>query len=212
MKTNIQPKRLPLREWAKLDDLRQELEKEAKAENFVGVADCIHKIIELTTGAQSENDFWMDDMQLFIESLRVNAPVKPFPILESKQKGKPLPWEYSGRTWYFWLHTLARKYGWAETEIAKMDIDDCIGLYQEIVADDQAEREWQNSLSEVSYAYNKTTKTSKLVELPKPDWMKPAPQKSQPVKTSPMPTKAMPMGVVFNLDETTPQKVQSHEG
>jgi len=194
-------RRLTLKGWTTLDDLRKELEEHAKAQEFVQAAALVRKIIQLSTGKKPRNKFWLDDALLFIEILSVNSPKKDFPILTSKQQGKPLPWEYSGRMWYFWLNTLAKKYGWSEVEIAKMDIDDCIGLYQEIVADEQYEREWQNSLSEVAYAYNKSTKTSKLVELPKPDWMRPAPKKAQPVKTVSMPARAVPMGVVLALDE-----------
>lgn len=205
-------KRLPLKEWAYMDDLRREMEEQAQEGNLRGVTDIVHKIIALSTGETPSNDFWLDDMELFVKALEANAPRKPFPILTSKTKGKPLPWEYAGRTWYFWLNVFARKYGWSETEIAVMDIDDCIGLYQEIVADDHFEKEWQNSLSEVSYQYNTATKTSKLVELPRPDWMRPTPNKSQTVKTSMMPANAVPQGVVINLDEQQPKKVESNEG
>lgn len=191
------PRRLPLRGWAAIDNIRRKIEDSV----WSAVPSLVHQIIELTTGHKPNNDFWLDDMKLFVKSLEMNMPTKKFPILETKEKSDPMPWEYPERSWYFWENLFASHYGWEEKVIAELDIDTCIGLYQEIIIDQQLGQEWQASLSEVSYTYDKSSKTSRLQKLPRPNWMLRTAGEAKPIKTFMMPAIAAPMGVVINLDE-----------
>jgi hypothetical protein len=124
-----------------------------------------------------------------------------FPILTSKDKQKPLPWEYDGRTWYFWLNTFAEHYGWDDERVGNMDIDTAIGLYQEIQIEEQLKSEFTYGLSEVAYVYDKNTKKSRFSPLPRPQWMLGIAPKDKPVKTYPMPAIALPKGNIVFLDD-----------
>ena len=192
-------RRLPLRGWASLDDLRRSIQNKAEEGNWSAVPELIHQTNELC-GASDREAFWLDVVEVYNKILQANLPTKDFPILQAKEKGKPLPWEYSGRSWYFWLHLFASSYGWSTGQIGNLDIDTAIALFQEIETDSQLEKEWQWGLSEVSYSYDKATKRSRFNSLPRPSWMRPAVGAPKPVKTERMPANAVPMGVVINLD------------
>ena len=193
-------RRLTLRGWAALDDLRRSIEKRAEEGNWYAVPELIHQTIELCTPSDRE-EFWLDTVQLYNQVLEANVTIKKFPVLSTKEKAKKLPWEYEGRSWYFWLNLFAGHYGWNAGQVGRMDIDAAIGLYQEILLDEQMSQEWQWGLSEMAYPYNKSTKTSRFSPLPRPDWMKGVAGPPKPVKTEKMPAVMLPMGLVINLDE-----------
>ena len=202
-----EPRRLTLKGWAAIDDLGRSIDNAVKEGNWSAIPDLIIQIVLLTVEVPNVNKmFWMDIAGLYGKALEVNHPTKKFPILTSKEKGKPLPWEYEGRSWYYWLNLFAMNYGWNDEQVGVLDIDSAIGLYQEITIDQQLTNEWEWGLSEVSYVYNKSTKKSHYQPLPRPDWMRRIVGKPQPVKTYKMPVAMMPAGVVINLDETPPTK------
>lgn len=195
------PCRLTLKGWAAMEDLEREIDLAAKEGNWSAIPDLIYKIIELDLKKVDKTLTWMDSVKIFHKILELNSPAKDFPMLHSREKGKPMPWEYQGRAWYFWLHLFAQAYGWSEKEVAKMNIDDAVGLYQEIIIEDQLNKEWDWGLSEISYEYNKTTKKSHFKPLPRPDWMRGIVGKPKPVKTVRVAKSALPVGEVINLDE-----------
>ncbi len=80
-------------------------------------------------------------------------------------------WGYRGRFWYFYSHLLASAYGWSAEYIAKMRVKDALAYIQEILAQEQMRREFEWSTSENAYAYDKNSKTSRFVPLPRPTWM-----------------------------------------
>lgn len=195
------PRRLTLRGWAAMDDLYRQIKSRAEDGEWFLVPELVFKILELNSKKVDRDLFWADVVQNFNDFLELNSPRKEFPILTSREKSKTMPWEYPGRSWYFWLNLFAKTYGWSEEKIASLDIDDAIGLYQEAIIEEQLEREWQWGLSEIAYEYNKSTKKSHLKALPRPDWMKAVVGKPKPVKTRLIHKDAMPIGMVVNLDE-----------
>lgn len=141
---------------------------------------------------------WIEIAQAQNAVVILNNVTKDFPILRgSGQEEKVQPWEYDGRSWYFWLNLFASNYGWNESTIAEMEVDTAIGLYQEITISDQMRQEWEWGLSEVSYSYNSSTKQSEFRSLPRPDWMKPIIPKELPVIR--MRKDMLPMGNIIDL-------------
>lgn len=196
--SKISPNRLPLKGWAILDDLKKQIKDSANPDITCNL---ILESIELAITERPNWDevFWMDASELFIGASTVNQPTIKFPILTSKAKGDELPWEYPGRSWFFWLNVFAKQYGWDESAIAALDIDTAIALYQEITVDEQTGREWQWGMSENAYSYNASTKKSKFVPLERPDWMAVA-AKPRKVKKIKIRADMLPSGNVISLD------------
>jgi len=94
-----------------------------------------------------------------------------FSILRFGQKGHVVPWDYPDRARILWVHQLGRAYGWTAEEILNLWPEDAIGLLQEIVADEQFDREFSHSLSELSYTWNKQGQ-GKYRPLDRPGWMR----------------------------------------
>lgn len=206
-KKQVNPRRLTLRGWAAIDDLRRDIEKASRENDWSAVPEFIFKTVELC-GEVDRNSDWQIVAELYTKIVELNQPTKKFPVLTTREKGKEMPWEYSGRSWYFWLNLFAKNYGWDMDKIGEMDIDDAIGLFQEIQIDSQMQQEWEYGLSELAYPYNPSTKKSHFKALPRPDWMKPIMGKSVPVKERKIHRDAMPAGTIINLDEQPPNIVQ----
>ena len=118
---------------------------------------------------------WYEITRAFKEIYQINIPSINFPMLRKrikKETNEEIGWEYPGRTWYVWLHLLANEYGWNINYIEHLDIDDGIALLQEILVNDQLNKEWEWSRSEFAYSYNQNTKTSKFIPLERPEWMR----------------------------------------
>jgi hypothetical protein len=170
-----------LKEWLALEEIRAKIIGAAgSGKDYAEVSAAVRNYISAASSVEYKDTVWYETLQNFENALSANLPTHFFPLLKSKEKGKVMPWEYEGRTWYYWLHLFSKEYGWTEAQIAKLDIDTAIGLLQEIVISEQVEHEWQWSMTEIAYPYNKNTKKSEFQELPRPDWMKkivPAPKK-----------------------------------
>ncbi len=200
-------RRLTLRGWAAMEDLQKRIKDSSQEGNWSEISDLVFQTIELCQKLDRDS-FWVDAVETYNKVLQLNQPTKNIPILTSKEKSKPMPWEYQGRAWYFWLNLFAKAYGWDAEKVGALDIDDAVALYQEIVIDEQLEKEWNWGLSEISYEYNKTTKKSVFRPLPRPDWMKRVIGKPQPVRERKIHSSAVPAGIIINLDETAPDKIQ----
>jgi hypothetical protein len=107
---------------------------------------------------------------------------KPLPLLEAPPNKKKVDWEYEGRTWSYFSHILADAYGWTLEYIGSMDVNEALGHIQEILTNDFLNQEFQHSLSELSYEYNKSTKKSYYKPLTRPYWMRPASKPTQVVR------------------------------
>lgn len=167
--------RLKLRNWLKLNDLYGKILSAVDVDELV---DYIDKYISTALGGFNiEETPWMETAYIMQEIQKANLPTLDFPSLKGKlpKKESKIVWDYDGRTWYIWLHAFSKEYGWSPEYIAEMDVDDAFGLMQEILIDDQLEREWDWQLSEIAYPYDKSTKKSKFKPLERPFWMKKVP-------------------------------------
>ena len=186
-----------------MEDIRRKIDHEAEWGRWSLIPDLIFQSINICTEKDTDHQdsFWIDVVELYNKAIEANSPRKILPILTSREKSKPMPWEYEGRTWYFWLNLFAKSYGWDTEKIGALDIDDAIALYQEIVIDEQLENEWDWGLSEISYEYVPSTKKSKFRPLPRPSWMLGvAPQAKKPEKKIKILKKMLPQGNVVSLD------------
>jgi hypothetical protein len=117
---------------------------------------------------------WFEILYLYNYSRKINTPTK-IPLLEEKKKSKkedkPVGWDYAGRNWHYWSHLLAKEYGWELQYISGMDVDVALAHIQEILTDEQLNREFIWGTSEIAYPYNSSTKQSKFSPLKRPYFM-----------------------------------------
>lgn len=123
-----------------------------------------------------------------------------FAMLSTKQKaGKNVPWDHAQRLKTVWIHSLASAYNWSKTEIENLVVEEAIGYSQEIHADEQIEREFQHSLSEVAYPYDQASKTQRYKPLTRPLWMVKRDRKELITKLD---KRMLPVGKVVHEDST----------
>ncbi len=116
---------------------------------------------------------WLEIVTTIAEIEALNAVGVDFAVLRDfgERGSKPVPWEYSKRTRYLWVHLLASAYHWTREAIENLWPPEAIAFMQEIFAEDQYEREFLHSISEVAYQYDQATKKNKFVPLARPAWM-----------------------------------------
>ncbi len=165
--------RASLYKWLQIEEIKENLfsaVEESRHDDFL-----THLYRYLSTAEDVERDWsefpWLRIRDIFLEIEETNAPTKPFPILRSAKESEST-WGYEGRTWYFWLNLFSYNYGWSIDYIKRLDIDDAIGLLQEILLGEQGDRDFIWSTTEVAYEYNKSTKKSTLKLLDRPEWMR----------------------------------------
>lgn len=95
----------------------------------------------------------------------------PFMAGDNKPKIDTIPYDYNDRNWALWIHKLASRYSWTREQIFNLWPEEAACYIQEILVSEFQEYEEVRVLSEVSYKYDKSTKTNKYIDLPKPNWM-----------------------------------------
>jgi hypothetical protein len=192
-----------LKDWLVLEELRAKI-LEAADKNYAEVSAAVRKYLSVASSIEYQETVWYQTVKDFESVLQANLPLHSFSLLKSREKHEKMPWEYEGRTWYFWLHIFSKNYGWSEDQIANLDIDTAIGLLQEILITEQEEHEWQWSLTEIAYPYNQNTKKGEFHELPRPDWMRKIVAIPQKVRIE---RELIPMGRVIgeNYESETPK-------
>jgi len=193
-----QPK---LKKWLELEDIKNKLVEAVEHKNYDEVADLLCSYVSTAVDLESRNEFWFDIANIF-ESYLILCTPRRIPIL-TKSGGEEIPWDYEGREWYFWLHKLSSKYGWYPKYIEKMNFNDAISLMQEIAVEEQLEKEWEWSLSELSYSYNTTTKKSDYKPLSRPAWMRIGTKltDTRPEKPVKILKSMLPAGIVIHLKD-----------
>lgn len=212
-KTKYSVTRPKLREWLSIEKIRTKAIESAEKRDSKFVDHLLSYLSALLHIPISniENKPWYEVVEGYYLSSIECSPKLDLSIISSSRKPKdapdamPDPWEYDERTWYSWCNMLSKAYGWNIQYNAELDVDDAIALIQEISLEDQFEKEWEWSLTEVAYEYNKSTKKSKLRTLPRPDWMKRASRFVADEIKKPKPVASVkpsfvPVGVVL-LDE-----------
>lgn len=196
-----------------MEGLRQELDTATSKHDFNLIFSSMVKFIEVAvspspSGVEWDKVPWYEFLEIYSKAIEINSPKLEFPILRgSGGDTKKQPWEYEGRSWYFWFNLFAKNYGWSEDEIANLDIDDALGLYQELQIDDQMDKEWEWGLSEIAYPYDASTKKQKYKPLQRPNWMMPMVPKQLPVVR--MKKSHLPMGNIIDLQELERERKKS---
>jgi len=169
----MKAQRLCIRDWFHLEAIKDEYK--AKRISFL---DFVIQVVDL--GTIEEIDYkreeWNDVLLVYQDILQLNFP-KHIPIFRTppqEQKKEPeLPWNYAGRNWYEFLHTISSNFHWDIDTVSALDIDDGMALIQEIRVNEHLSREWEWSLSENSIGYDEATKKSKYIRYPYPYFMLP---------------------------------------
>ena len=102
-----------------------------------------------------------------------------------------------------WLHLFAKAYGWSSEYIANLEIEDGVALLQEIIVDNQLQREWEWGMNEMAYPYNQMTKKSEFKPLDRPSWMQ---KKYEAPKKIKIPIHLIPLGNVITHKQYEPTK------
>ena len=157
----------------------------------------------------AKNLHWRYLLFVFLYTSYLCVPSKDLPLLKpSKEKKDKEPWDYDGRSWFMYAHIIARNYGWTMEYIANMNIDHAFAIIQEIITDEQLDREFMWSMSDKSYIYDVKTKSGKPNPLNRPYWMK---EKVAPPKKISIPASMLPMGVSYeSLPEEFRPKTTIH--
>ena len=193
-----------LKKWIELEDIRGKIIEAAEAEDIDEISSliCSHvsAALDLPLDIVSSAS-WIEIAIAYNSITLMCMPKYNFALMKTKIKEEKVVWDYDGRTFYVWADMIAGKYGWNLDYISSMDFDESLALVQEILVNDQLEREWQYGLSELAYPYNPSTKKSEFKPLPRPDWMK-----GQGTSKALEPTKIrkdmMPVGAVMRMDGT----------
>lgn len=184
------------RKWILLE---QQKEKIINAVDEMG--NFPNEVFQFLSTALGVSSVWYDcaDWELLIRAFYLELSKSPnldLPITTpSNEKQKDEAWDYPSRTWHIYSHLLAKTYGWALEYISQLQVEEALAKIQEIMTDEQLDREFEYGLSEMAYHYDKSTKTSKFVPLPRPHWMRPA-VKPQAIPRFKIPVNMLPMGVV----------------
>lgn len=115
---------------------------------------------------------WDLSFLLFSLALNKSSPKSGLPLLRpSKQKDHKETWDYEGRGYALYIHLIARAYGWTEKQICNLNLDTALALVQEIITDEQLDREFLWGMSENSYSYDAKTKVGRAIPLERPYFM-----------------------------------------
>jgi len=166
--------RLKLRKWLDFEKSQEAITKTVEDKNAEEYARHLYILISTVLNIPIEGLLdapWYETSEAYVVITNLNR-VKEIPLLKSDpSKPTKIPWEYDGRSWFWWVNLFAKNYGWTQTVVEDLDIDDAVSLLQEILVGEQLDKEWQWDISEIAYPYNTTTKKSEYKPLPRPAWM-----------------------------------------
>ena len=201
-----------LRAWLELEEIYADIVEAAASRDRERFVSSLYSYVSVAFSVPIETLQecpWYEITRAITKMFNLNHPSFEFPMLFRKTKEKinhkitEEGWEYPGRTWYIWLHALAKEYGWSIEYIENLHLDDGIALLEEILLDGQFEREFQWSMSQNAYSYDENTKQSKFNALDRPEWMRPVPKPEVKVQ---MKKSDLPAGVVLRWDRDEPEK------
>jgi hypothetical protein len=117
-----------------------------------------------------------------------------FEATQEKKKNDTMSWDYDSRSLHLYSHLLAKEYGWKLEYIYNLKLNYALPLIQEILLDEQLEKEFQWTMSERSAYYDDKSKTTKANPLPRPNWMQKHIDPAKELKVVKIPTNMMPVG------------------
>jgi len=126
-------------------------------------------------------------------------------FMSEKKKEKDEPWDYDTREWHLYIHMLAKEYGWTIEYISNLKVEDALSKIQEILIDEQLEREFLWTMSDRSSYWDDRTKTAKTNPLPRPDWMNRHIELEKEVRKTIVPVGMIPAGRSLTVEEIIAQ-------
>lgn len=193
--------RVKFRKWTELEDLRDRIIRAADE----GANEFPDKFIAYLSAAldiekeKAETLSWMDCVLLFYAIFDANLPPSYLPLTDapiSEQKSPKVAWDYPGRIWFLYAHILSKEYGWNLEYIGELEIDTALSLIQEILTQEQLDKEFLWGMSEIAYPYSEATKKNKFQPLTRPYWMLPT---AEPIKKFRIPKSMLPQGIVIDM-------------
>ena len=170
--------------------------------NVLKAVEAVLSFIE-AGGLDYQNSYMVEVLEsLFIihealDQIFKNLPPALQPVSKKKDT-PPVPWEYPEMGYVSWIHQLAKNYHWDRETILNLDPLEAAWYIQEIKTDEVFDREWQYSLSELAYAYDKTSGKSRFIPLSRPEWMQPVKPVEVPIIK--IPAKFLPVGHIVDLE------------
>lgn len=195
-----------LRAWLVLEDIQSKISKAAKAGDKDEFVSSLYSYVSTAFSIpveELEQCYWLDiatayAQGLALDNLNSNLPLIK-PILDKRPDESEM-FDYPGRSWYMWANIFSSAYGWSLEYIAELDVNDAVALYQEILIDNQHEKEWDWMLSENAYSYDSNTKKSKFIPLNKPEWMR-TPREIKEIPTFRIRKSELPVGLILRWDD-----------
>lgn len=202
--------RARLGKYLDLYEINRSLGEAANRRDTGGIADSLYEYLSSSNPDLARDLFdsapWFEVTRAYrsIDELNALPQAERFAILtkySSDEDGKPPPWDYPGRLKITYLHIIASVYGWSQDQIFNMWPEDAIACVQEIMVDEQLEREFLHAHAEVSYGWNKATKKTTFQQLERPAWMVlgnaiEQERKRREIQKEVIPKQMLPAGVV----------------
>jgi hypothetical protein len=190
--------------WVRLEEQKNRILKavEESSDEFPN-----HLFDFLSTALYFPNRFyckakWIDVIKAFYLLITQNSYKTELALFEQskeKKKNDTMSWDYDGRSLHLYSHLLAKEYGWKLEYIYNLKLDFVLPLIQEILLDEQLEKEFQWTMSERSAYYDDKTKTSKMNPLPRPSWMNKHIDPKKELKITKIPTNLLPAGTGYSV-------------
>jgi hypothetical protein len=96
---------------------------------------------------------------------------------------------------------LAKSYGWTLEYISNLTVQEALPKIQEILVEEQNNKEFLWIMSDRSATYNESTKTYQANPLPRPNWMSRHIDIKKELKTTKIPTNFLPVGAGITYEE-----------
>ena len=213
-----------LRKWLSIEKIRAKLLKSAekKDSKFIDyLLSYLSALLDIPTEDIEDNP-WYEVIEGYhlsaVEcSPKLDLSITMAGIEDTNAPDKlPDPWDYDERIWYSWCSLLAKNFSWSLEYISELDVDDGLALIQELELDEQFKKEWEWSLTEIAYKYDKSTKKSTLQPLPRPNWMKQAThfmskEVQKPAVVVKISPSSIPAGVLL-IDDGKPDETINNKG
>jgi hypothetical protein len=193
--------------FLRLETISAKLVGMIKRRDSGGCVFVIAEYLELATGEPLGDLTKLMGVELFSAYLTIkmmnflDADIPLLKKLTEKTHGESSPWEYDGGLRYTWIHLLASTYHWPLDQIENLWPEEAVAFIQEILVQDQLQREWDYGLSEHAYSVDKEG-VSRFMPLPRPAWM----VRSRPKKTK-MLRRLLPSGHIIDLSGVTPDQL-----